>query len=284
MNSKLETIIAELREVFAEQQTELPDSSILDQYRTELPSSQVSVDIFKGEWSSKFPNEYGVEAGHAQLFEDDRIHWLLDQLHQLSGYHILELGPLEGGHTYMLDRSNAASIISIEANTRAYLKCLVAKEICSIQKATFLCGDFRTYLEREQTHFDLIIASGVLYHMENPVKLIADMARRSKRIFIWTHYFVDSILYQKFPGKFDTDNVIDEIEYDGFKCKLHKQHYQGALGWAGFCGGMKSYSYWMEREVILNCLRHFQFTDIQIYGETQEHPNGPCFTLLATKK
>ncbi len=35
---------------------------------------------------------------------------------------ILELGPLEGAHTYQL------RILAIEANAEAFLKCLVVKE------------------------------------------------------------------------------------------------------------------------------------------------------------
>jgi hypothetical protein len=256
--------------------------SILSQYRDEFPNQQVGVNIFEGEWSSAFPEKYGIHAGSARLFEDGRIAWILEKLGTLKDYEILELGPLEGAHTYMLDQTEARSILAIEANTRAYLKCLITKEVTKMSKSSFLCGDFCKYLERCDRHFDLVCCSGILYHMENPVKLIADIAAHSDRIFIWTHYF-DALVLQKFPGKFDLEGT-ELLEYKGFQCTLHKQYYQQALGWGGFCGGMKPFSYWMEREEILNCLKYFGFTNIAINGETKEHQNGPCFTLLAKKE
>ena len=260
------------------------DQTILDQYRDDYPSQQVGVNIFNGEWSSKFPDEYHIKAGGAQLFEDDRVKWLFSILGTLKDYDILELGPLEAGHTYMLDKTEACSVLAIEANTRAYLKCLIAKEVMNIKKAAFLCGDFRKYLETCDRQFDLVFCSGILYHMENPVKLISDISDHADRVFIWTHYFDKDVLQQKFPGKFDVERKDDIIDYKGFQCRLHKQYYQQALGWKGFCGGMKTFSYWLEKDAILECLRHFGFTSIDIYGDTLEHQNGPSFTILATKK
>ena len=54
---------------------------------------------------------------------------------------ILELGPLEGGHSYMLDRAGAAQVVAIEGNARAYLKCLIVKELLGLPRVQFLCGD-----------------------------------------------------------------------------------------------------------------------------------------------
>jgi hypothetical protein len=43
----------------------------------------------------------------------------------------------------------------------------------------------------------LIIASGVLYHMVEPVKLLQDMARASRSIGVWTHYYDADIISKK---------------------------------------------------------------------------------------
>src|SRR6187549_1828057 len=101
-----------------------------DHYVTSPPSGQNAIDIFKGEWSSQFPPEAGeIQAGQWKLFEDTRLAWGLGRLGGIDGGNVLELGPLEAGHTYMLERAGAASVVAVEANTRAYLKCLIVKEI-----------------------------------------------------------------------------------------------------------------------------------------------------------
>lgn len=49
----------------------------------------------------------------------------------------LELVPLEGGHSYMLQKMGVKKIIAIEANSRAFLKCLCIKEIFDLNKVEF---------------------------------------------------------------------------------------------------------------------------------------------------
>src|SRR5215212_97505 len=169
----------------------MPSGTILDAYVHSAPSAQNAIDIFKGEWASRFPAALGtpVEAGGIPLFEDGRIIWAINELGGIQGNRILELGPLEGGHSYMLELYGAASVISIEANTRAYLKCLIAKELLDMKRVKYLCGDFIEYLKTSAEQFDMIMGSGVLYHMRNPVELLSLLAGHTNRLFLWTHYF-----------------------------------------------------------------------------------------------
>jgi len=149
-------------------------------YISDPPSREAAFRIFDGAWSSNVPG-YGL--GSAQLFDDHRIKWIEEQCGGVKGKHILELGPLEGGHTYMLSRSGAASIKSIESNTTAFLKCLIVQNALKFN-ADFILGDFRPYLDTCTDTYDLLIASGVLYHMTDPVKLLQDMAKVSRSIGI----------------------------------------------------------------------------------------------------
>ncbi len=187
--------------------TQEVSGGILESYVTSAPSPQNALDIFKGEWASQLPAPLEVlKAGSAKLFEDSRIEWSVKQLAEVEGKSVLELGPLEAGHTYMLERLGAASIVSIEANTRAYLKCLIVKELLQLKRAQFLCGDFVKYLRANQTKFDICLANGVLYHMRNPAELIALVAKASNHIILWTHYYDQAIISRnpklspKFPG------------------------------------------------------------------------------------
>ena len=256
---------------------------IADHYVTGAPSAQNALDIFKDEWSSRLPSPFAdLAMGSARLFEDDRITWAASEFGGFVGKHLLELGPLEAGHTYMLEQLGAASVLAVESNTRAYLKCLIVKEILELRRARFLCGDFVEYLRLTATRFDLCIASGVLYHMHNPVELIALLSRVCDHLFIWTHYYDEAIFAN------NTDIVWKittsaSAEYEGFSHTLHQYNYQDARNWAAFCGGSGQVSHWMTRTDILRCLEHYGFTDIRINFDHPHHPNGPSFAVIAMR-
>jgi Protein of unknown function (DUF1698) len=258
--------------------------SILDQYITSAPSEQNALDIFKTEWASMFPGDWAtLQAGNLPLFEDERIRWAIEQLGGVQGQSLLELGPLEAAHTYMLEQAGASSITAIESNTRAYLKCLIVKEIMKLQRSHFLCGNFIEYLQHSLKKFDACVASGVLYHMQNPSELIQLIAKTANRVFIWTHYFDHDIIAgdPSLAIKFDLDGI--SADYQGFEHRLYRQEYQSALNFQGFCGGSQPFSYWMSRDDLLACLKFFGFNDLTISFESPNHPNGPSLALLASR-
>lgn len=261
----------------------MPNGGILDAYVHSVPSPQNAIDIFKGEWSSQFPMAYvpSMQAGGIPLFEDIRIIWAIQQLGGIGGQRILELGPLEGGHTYMLEHYGAESIVAIESNTRAYLKCLITKEILGLKRVKFLCGDFIEYLKSTPEQFDFILSSGVLYHMLNPVELLSLIAAHTSRIYLWTHYFDESIrsnvhLRHKYPSS-------DVVEQNGFRHTLYRQEYQVSLNRPGFCGGNEDFSNWLSRSDLLACLTYLGFKDVRVAHEMPDHPHGPCISVLAIK-
>lgn len=182
----------------------------------------------------------------------------------------------------MLERLGAAKIVAIEGNARAYLKCLVVKELLHLQRARFLCGDFMAYLRERPERFDVCFASGVLYHMTEPVDLIRLIAGVADRAFLWTHYYDAGILRddRRFSGPYAAGT---RSEQAGFAYTRHLQTYQAALGWSGFCGGPEATSVWLERDDILRCLAHFGFGDVRVNFDNPAHPNGPSFALVARR-
>ncbi len=258
--------------------------SILDEYVKTAPGPQNALDIFKGEWSSRLPGDLAsLRAGSIPLFEDSRIEWGVNAVGGVKDKDVLELGPLEAGHTYMLERSGARTITSIEANTRAYLKCLIVKEILELKRAHFLCGDFVEYLRTNTRSYDIGIASGVLYHMQNPAELIALLAKACNNLLIWTHYFDSAVVSSK-PSLANKFTKSAAAVHAGFRYTQFRHEYGDALKWFGFCGGSMPYSHWMSRDDILSCLRFFGFHHIRTSFEMPDHPNGPSFAILATKR
>lgn len=256
---------------------------ILDAYVTTAPSSQNVIDIFKDEWSSKFPLSSGVTAtpGNAALFEDARIDWLSNTIGGFAGKSILELGPLEAAHTYMMHQAGAKSIVAVEANSRSYLKCLCVKEIFDLSRARFLYGDAMTYLSETSERFDVCVASGILYHMTHPIEFLRNIARVSDTVFLWTHYYDDTLRTRSNLAKqFEKPH---EIQVGGKSYTVSKRNYAEALNWAGFCGGGKPWAFWLSRDSLMRAIADSGFTVEAIEFDHPTHPNGPALALVARK-
>ena len=257
--------------------------NILDAYIKSAPSDQNILELFDNEWSSFIPGEGRVaRPGSAYLFDDARITWLGEVLGGFAGLNVLELGPLEGGHSTMLERAGAHSVVAIEANTRAFLKCLCVKELFRLERTRFLLGDFLEYLERITERFDLVLASGVLYHMMDPARLLALMGKVTDRMMLWTHYYDESIIRGNptLTRKFGKPRV--EVR-DGVELVVADQSYMDSLKWAGFCGGSSVGSVWLSRSSILDYLGFLGFKKIDIAFDTPAHPNGPAFAICASR-
>lgn len=249
-------------------------------YVSGAPGPQLALDLFEGEWNSQLPAPLDAcRAGEVPLFEDERADWGIKTLGGVQGQRILELGPLEGGHTTMLERAGAA-VTAVEANRHAYLRCLVVKELVGLQHARFLLGDFMPYLHETRQQFDICWASGVLYHQRNPVELIAQARHCSRRLFLWTHYY-DSRLISRKPSLFMRYTDEGRHEYKGFRHRLHSFDYRDKSIVKGFCGGSDSAGYWLTREDLLACLDYFGWRALQIGHENLEHENGPSLALVA---
>ncbi len=261
----------------------LPDLGLDRRYVKAAPHPQNAVDIFSGEWSARLPAELGVQAGSFLLFEDPRLNWALEILGGVQDRTILELGPLEAGHTFILDRAGAKQITAIEANVRAYLKCLIVKELTGLQRARFLCGDFVKFLETNTQRFDVVLACGVLYHTTDPLSFLRLLAGTTDRIVIFTHYY-DETLIRRNPRTAPYFDEGIEAALNDFRCRIYPQRYsEEALASLGFCGGTELVSAWMTRGDIFAALRHFGFGRIDTAQEEPEHPNGPAFAIVAQR-
>jgi hypothetical protein len=258
--------------------------SILDQYTHSAPDPQATVDIFRGEWWSAFPEPLSaVKAGPVELFHDARVTWFAESIGGVSGKSVLELGPLEGGHSYMLEKLGAERITAIESNTRAFLKCLVAKELLQITRVRFLFGDFLEYLGKNLETFDVCMASGVLYHMQHPVELIALLSECCRgHLCLWTHHFDPAVIRAnpKLSSRFTRSSP---ETFEGFHHTLHRQEYQAALNSQRHCGGNAPISHWLSRGDIFRCLDYFGFEVEGVAFDEPDHQNGPALALVARR-
>lgn len=246
------------------------------------PNYQFAFDLFKGEWSTRLPDACGwvASTGPARHCEDYRVTWAAEKLGGFSGKRILELGPMEAGHSYMLEKMGAAEVVAIEGNSRAFLKCLIVKEAFGLTRVRFILGDFLPFFTAGAGSFDTIFACGVLYHVLNPIELIEQIASHCTEVFVWSHFFDADFFKANSTAGSPFDPPAKET-YKGFEYTRNVRRYEKALEWKGFCGGGAPMCCWLNKDDIFRAFVHFGFKIVDSVEE--KNPNGPAVLFVARK-
>ncbi len=124
--------------------------------------------------------------------EDTRIKYIAYFL-DLRGLRTLEIGPLEGHHSVLLEKMGVRENVAIESRDDNLKKCLHIKEKYGLSRTTFLKHDLeQLYRGREKPQFngsfDLVFCLGVLYHVPEPGEALAWFRSQANTLFLGTHY------------------------------------------------------------------------------------------------
>jgi len=243
---------------------------IFKEYEERFPSQQNAIELLKG-WNTAFPPHLNLSAGRLALYDDVRVRWAIDQFGDIRGCRTLELGPLDGAHTYML--VNAGAIVdAVESHKNAFLRSLVSKEIYRLNNLRLYLGDFVKWLEQSNEQYDLIFACGVLYHMNDPLRLLRAIADRAQSVYLWTVCVTDD---QRQTSRIEPLN--------GRQMRLYKESYHGVDSNDDYCGGMEDEHYWMHRDDILSALEILGFSRITVSTDERTNVHGPVLSLVARK-
>lgn len=266
-----------------EPQPSMQEQEILafDSYETRAPSAQNCIDLIPG-WHTHFPPKVGVVAGDVIHFADDRIVWALDRFGDVRDRNVLEIGPMEGAHSALLE-SYGANVTAVEASKSGFLKCLITKEIVGLSRTRFLLGDCIPFLEENETRYDFIVASGVLYHMRDPLRFLEAVASRTNKLFLWTSC-IDEVAKDETPETEVYRREREDVTFHGQPVTLYRRGYLGAQHTAQFCGGIFDDPRWMDRSGLFECLRLLGFTKIEVAHEAKPLPLEPCFSIFASKE
>ncbi|MFC1506155.1 class I SAM-dependent methyltransferase [Thermoproteota archaeon] len=178
---------------------------------------------------------------------------------------ILELGSLEGGHTFTLaSHSGVSQVIGIEGRKDNMERARFVQKLLGIHNVDFVEANLEKVDLSRFGRFDVVFCVGILYHMPEPWLLLEQIGHVSKNLFIRTHY-VDS---QK------SDEAVEGYEGIFYEEK----------GLKDSLGGLSTKSFWPSLDSLTKMLtRHgFEIFNI-IYNETN-HPNGPRLTAVASSK
>mgnify|MGYP003608169387 CR=1 FL=1 len=241
-----------------------------------MPSNQKILDIFKGMWVSNLPSDLKlITGGVANLFEDDRITMSDGLLGGFENLDILELCPIEGGNSYMLQKRKVRKVTAITPSEISYLKCLCVKEMLGLTNVDFLLGDFFIFLRNSHNRYDVALVNDILYRTPNPVYLIDLLSRVAENIILWTHYF-DLDIVQRNPSlrkKFGDICYQSYADFNYTSCS---------------CSDPSPYSeecsLWLTKESLVSALCHFGYNEIRTLSDDKHNPNGPALFICAKKE
>lgn len=175
---------------------------------------------------------------------------------------ILELGALEGAHTFMLaEHPRVKRVLAVEGRTANMRKARFLKELLGVQNVDFVQAD----LESDPIsygRFDAVVCSALLHHLPQPWKLVERVAQVAPKLFLWVMY---------------ADDIAADVVVEGFR-GLHRA--EG--GTDEPLSGLSAHSFWFTLGSLINALTRSGYDRIEIIDNDPNHPAGHAVTLGAT--
>lgn len=176
---------------------------------------------------------------------------------------ILELGSLEGAHTFILaERPGVKRVLALEGREVNLRKARFVQELLRVENVEFVQTNLEGGDLTALGKFDAVFCSGLLYHLPEPWKLIQQLPAIAPRLFIWTHYATESEA---------------QILPDGRRGKIH---FEG--GPDEPLSGMSSTATWLTLESLIMSLTKSGYESVHVIHNDPTHANGPAVTIGAT--
>jgi SAM-dependent methyltransferase len=127
--------------------------------------------------------------GRPDFLETDRRLWALDRalgvlLGSMDGRRVADLGSLEGGFAVAMAR-RGATVVAVEARTANVDKINLLRDHFGLAGSIqVVVGDVKDVDAWAAEPFDVVMALGILYHLDNPVVWLRDVASRAGGILV----------------------------------------------------------------------------------------------------
>ena len=211
-------------------------------------------------WVTRFrigDHDYG---GSFDAPNDPRLDFFCDAFP--NARRILELGSLEGGHTIRLaQRPGVEQVLGIEGRAANLARAQVVQEILQVANIDFVEANLAMIELAQFGRFDAIYCSGLLYHLPEPWRLIAQLRSIADGIFIWIHCLTEA------AAKYLTDSYRGRRRKEG--------------GSEDVLSGLSHDSFWPTLGSLCNMLTTAEFARINLLQNNLNHPNGPAVIITA---
>jgi 2-polyprenyl-3-methyl-5-hydroxy-6-metoxy-1,4-benzoquinol methylase len=149
-----------------------------------LPFTSHRIPITEDLWTA----DKGMTA-----YDDARIEILLQfSGGSFQGKTILDLGCNEGAFTAEFARLGAAHVVGIEARPLNYERCEVLRKLLRLPNLEFILGDVKDELPKWQHKPDIILLSGLLYHLSDPYSMLKVVQHTARDIVLIDTHIADT--------------------------------------------------------------------------------------------
>lgn len=244
------------------------------------PDHRNAFKLRQGTWKFDFENldrESILEA----VRRDARPRYCAETFPNFDQFHVLELGPSDGYNTAGLEIEGAQKITAIEANSDGFLKACLLKNALGL-KAEFLLGDFIKYLNAVKEPVDLVYASGVLYHLTDPLDFLRLCTEAGDNLFLWTFvYDEDNIKNHEYERTCFSGS--ESVEFLGESFTYQKRYYDPHfVSSPKYQGGVGSFANWLS---LVDVERALDLLGFQIKRMVPDSFNNiPAMNILASAK
>lgn len=213
-----------------------------------------------GPWIFRFQIDGIDYGGDISAIGDKRV----EHFHEFApeAKNILELGALEGAHTFMLARHPGVQrVLAVEGRQANIRRALFVQKLLEVKNAQFIQANLEESDLASLGNFDAVFCSGLLYHLPKPWQLLEQLARIAPKLFLWTMY---------------SDDLGADTTVDGFRGR-----HQVEGGSDEPLSGLSGHSLWLTLGSLVEALTKAGYERIEIIRNELTHAQGRAVTLGA---
>jgi SAM-dependent methyltransferase len=177
---------------------------------------------------------------------------------------ILELGALEGAHTFLLaEHPGVQRVLALEGREANLRKARFVQELLQIGNVEFAQANLEHAELSTFGKFDAVFCCGLLYHLPEPWKLIEQCASVAPLLFIWTQYAAENEAHDVghgLRGKTYVEGGADEP-----------------------LSGMSATATWLTLDSLRTLLAASGYESVEVIQDDPGHANGPAVTIGARR-
>ena len=213
-----------------------------------------------GPWIFQFDIGGKPHGGGISAAGDPRVDWFFRFAPGVTS--ILELGALEGAHTFLLaEHPGVKRVVAVEGREANLRKARFVRELLGIRNVEFAQANLEEADLAQFGHFDAVFCCGLLYHLPEPWRLLEQLAAVAPTLFIWTQYAAEE-------GAQDLGNGL-----------RGKTYIEGGADEP--LSGMSATATWLTLPSLRDLLRDSGYKSVDVIDDDPAHPNGPAVTIGA---
>ena len=236
-------------------------------------SNEALRQVIEGQdWTAhniRLTSEVTTRPGEPDFIETDlRLHAIIRALSvvyrdNLMGLRVADLGCLEGGFSLALAQ-RGMNMLGIEARRKNLEKAQLLKEHFETINLEFLCDDVKNFSRERFGMFEVVLALGILYHLDQPVAWLRQIAEATSGVLVVESHFApsDESSLSQIDPRLSQLGPIEKVEigretYEGrWFFEYGEKADREAQLWASYSNRS---SFWLTKESLLRALTHSGF-------------------------